>query len=63
MEGNLLMPFVQRWAVNLPAVLGIIAAVTFGLLFGLAGVILATPWMVVLMVMLEKLYVEAVLEA
>lgn len=62
-EGNLLMPFVQRWAVNLPAVLGIIAAVIFGLLFGLAGVILATPLMVVLMVMVEKLYVEAVLEA
>lgn len=62
-EGNLLMPFVQRWAVNLPAVLGIIAAVIFGILFGLAGVILATPLMVVLMVMVEKLYVEAVLEA
>jgi predicted PurR-regulated permease PerM len=61
-EGNLLMPFVQRWAVNLPAVLGIIAAVVFGLLFGLAGVILATPLMVVLMVLVEKLYVEAVLE-
>lgn len=62
-EGNLLMPFVQRWAVNLPAVLGIVAAVIFGLLFGLAGVILATPLMVVLMVLVEKLYVEAVLEA
>ena len=62
-EGNLLMPFVQRWAVNLPAVLGIIAAVIFGLLFGLAGVILDTPLMVVLMMLVEKLYVEAVLEA
>lgn len=61
-EGNLLMPFVQRWAVNLPAVLGISAAVIFGLLFGLAGVILATPLMVVLMVLVERLYVEAVLE-
>jgi predicted PurR-regulated permease PerM len=62
-EGNLLMPFVQRWAVNLPAVLGIIAAVVFGLLFGLPGVILATPLMVLLIVLIEKLYVEAVLEA
>jgi predicted PurR-regulated permease PerM len=62
-EGNLLMPFVQRWAVDLPAVLGIIAAVIFGLLFGLPGVILATPLMVVLIVLIEKLYVEAVLEA
>lgn len=62
-EGNLLMPFVQRWAVDLPAVLGIIAAVIFGLLFGLAGVILATPLMVVLMVLVDKLYIEAVLES
>jgi predicted PurR-regulated permease PerM len=62
-EGNLLMPFVQRWAVDLPAVLGISAAVIFGLMFGLPGVILATPLMVVLIVLIEKLYVEAVLEA
>ena len=44
-EGNLLMPSVQRWAVSLPAVLGVSAAVIFGLLFGLPGVILATPLM------------------
>lgn len=62
-EGSLLMPLVQRWMVNLPAVLSIIAAVIFGLLFGLAGVILATPLMVVLMVLVEKLYIEAVLKA
>ena len=62
-EGNLLMPFVQRWAVELPPVLGITAAVIFGLLFGLAGVILATPLMVVAMVLVQKLYVEGVLEA
>lgn len=62
-EGNVLMPFVQRWAVDLPAVLGIVSAVVFGLLFGLAGVILATPLMVVVRVLVDKLYVEAVLEA
>lgn len=61
-EGNLLMPFVQRWAVELPLVLGITAAVIFGLLFGLPGIILATPLMVVVMVLVEKLYVEGVLE-
>lgn len=62
-EGNLLMPSVQRWAVELPPVLGITAAVIFGLLFGLPGVIFATPLMVVVMVLVQKLYVEAVLEA
>jgi predicted PurR-regulated permease PerM len=61
-EGNFLMPFVQRWAVELPPVLGITSAVIFGLLFGLPGVILATPLMVVVMVLVQKLYVEGVLE-
>ncbi|MGK2951951.1 MAG: AI-2E family transporter [Thiobacillus sp.] len=62
-EGNLLMPWVQRWAVALPPVLGITAAVIFGLLFGLPGVILATPLMVVVMVLVQQLYVEGLLEA
>lgn len=61
-EGNVLMPFVQRWAVDLPPVLGIAAAVMFGVLFGLLGVFLATPAMVVLMVVVQRLYVEGVLE-
>ena len=61
-EGNVLMPFVQRWAVNLPPVLGIAAAVMFGVLFGLMGVLLATPAMVVLMVLVQRLYIDAVLE-
>lgn len=62
-EGNLLMPFVQRWAVELPPVLGITAAIIFALLFGLAGVIFATPLMVVVMVLVQKLYVEGILES
>ena len=62
-EGNLLMPLVQRWAVELPPVLGITAAVIFGLLFGLPGVILASPLMVVAMVLVRMLYVEGVLES
>lgn len=62
-EGNLLMPWVQRWAVELPPVLGITATVIFGMLFGLPGVILATPLMVVAMVLVQKLYIEGLLEA
>jgi predicted PurR-regulated permease PerM len=62
-EGNLLMPFIQRWAVELPPVLGITAAVIFGLLFGLTGIIFATPLMVVAMVLIRKLYVEGILES
>lgn len=62
-EGNLLMPFVQRRAVDLPPVLGIAAAVMFGVLFGVLGVLLATPAMVVLMVLVQRIYIEGVLEA
>lgn len=58
LEGNVLMPFVQKWAVDLPPVLGIIAGVVFGVLFGVIGVIFATPLMVVVMVLIQKLYVE-----
>jgi predicted PurR-regulated permease PerM len=61
-EGNLLMPLIQRWAVRMPPVLGITAAVIFGLLFGLPGVILATPLMVIAIVLIRKLYIDAILE-
>lgn len=62
-EGNVLMPLVERWAVGLPPVLGIAATVMFGVLFGLIGVLLAAPAMVVLMVLVQHLYIKGVLEA
>jgi predicted PurR-regulated permease PerM len=61
-EGNVLMPFVQRWAVELPPVLGLTSVLVFGLLFGLMGVLFATPLMVVLMILVQRLYVEDLLE-
>lgn len=61
-EGNLLMPLVQRWAVQLPPMLGLISVVIFAGWFGIAGIIFATPLMVVVMVLLRKLYVEDFLE-
>lgn len=61
-EGNLLMPLVQRWAVQLPPVLGIVASVLFGLLFGIIGVLFATPLMVVTMILVRELYVRRFLE-
>jgi predicted PurR-regulated permease PerM len=62
-EGDVLMPFVQKWAVSLPPVLAVVAVVVFGLLFGVLGIILATPLMVVVMILVRRLYVEGVLEA
>jgi predicted PurR-regulated permease PerM len=61
-ESYLLMPLVQRWAVSLPPVLGLVAVVVFGLLFGVMGIVFATPLIVVLMVLVRKLYVEGVIE-
>jgi predicted PurR-regulated permease PerM len=53
---------VQRWAVALPPALGLVGVVIFGLLFGILGVLFATPLMVVVMVMVQKLYIEAALD-
>jgi predicted PurR-regulated permease PerM len=62
LEGNVIMPIVQRWAVSLPPALGILAVVVFGLLFGVLGVLFATPLMVVAMMVVQKLYVEEALD-
>lgn len=61
-EGNVLTPLVQRWAVALPPVLAVLSIVTAGLLFGVMGVIFATPMTVVVMAMVKHLYVEDTLE-
>jgi len=61
-EGNVLMPLVQRWAVQMPPMLGVISVVIFATWFGIPGIIFATPLMVVVMVLVKKLYVEDFLE-
>jgi predicted PurR-regulated permease PerM len=62
MEEYLVQPLVQRWAVKLPPVLGLTAAVIFGILFGPLGVMFATPLMVAVMILVQRLYVDGVLE-
>ena len=61
-ESNLLTPVVQRWAVELPPVIALLSIVACGLLFGVMGVIFATPMAVVVMAMVQHLYVEDTLE-
>ncbi|MBA3598305.1 MAG: AI-2E family transporter [Methylibium sp.] len=61
-EDMVLLPFIQRWAVRLPPVLGLVAAVMFALLFGPVGVLVATPLMVLLMILIQRLYVDRVVE-
>lgn len=62
-QDNLVMPFIQRWAVALPPVLALISFLVFAALFGPAGMLFATPLMVVLMALVKRLYVEDLLES
>jgi predicted PurR-regulated permease PerM len=57
-EGYLLTPLVQRWAVSLPPALAVLAVLAFGVLFGLPGVLFAVPLLVVAIVVVRKLYIE-----
>jgi predicted PurR-regulated permease PerM len=61
-EGNVLVPLVQRWAVRLAPALTVAGVVVFGTLFGVAGVVFATPLLVVCMILVRELYVERALE-
>lgn len=58
LEAYVVQPMAQRWAVRLPPVLGLMAVLVFGLLFGLAGVLLAVPLMVLSMAVIRTLYTE-----
>jgi predicted PurR-regulated permease PerM len=57
-EGNLLTPMVQREVSALPPALTIFTLVTFALLFGAVGVILAVPLTVVGYALVAKLWVR-----
>jgi predicted PurR-regulated permease PerM len=57
-EGNLVLPLAQKWAVSLPPALSLLSIVAFGLVFGLMGVLFAMPLTVVAMVLVRRLYVE-----
>lgn len=57
------VPLVQQRAVSLPPVLSLVAALIFGILLGPLGVVLATPLMVVAMILARKLYIEGLLDA
>jgi predicted PurR-regulated permease PerM len=60
-ESNLIFPFIQRRAVDLPPVLTLFGVLGLGVLLGPLGVILATPLLVVALVFVKLLYVRGVL--
>ena len=61
-EGNISQPLFQRWTVALPPIFNLLAILAFAPLFGIWGAILATPLAVVLWVLIQKVYVEDVLD-
>lgn len=61
LEGNFLMPLVQQRAVNLPPAVALLSILVFGALFGVLGVIFATPLAVLTSVVVEKLWVRETL--
>jgi predicted PurR-regulated permease PerM len=63
LEGNISLPLLQRWTVHMPPAVTLLAIVAFGLLFGIWGVLLATPLAVVTMTIVRMAYVEDFLKA
>ncbi len=61
LEGNVLTPLIQRRAVSMPPALIMASLVIMGLLFGIVGVVLATPLAAVIMIAVKRLYIEDVL--
>jgi len=61
-EAYISQPMLQRWAVSLPAIFNLLAILVFAPLFGIWGAILATPLSVALWVLVQKIYIEDVLE-
>jgi len=61
LEGHVLMPIIQKRATALPPVLTVLVVVGASIPFGLLGVLLATPMLVVVMVLVQTLWVEDVL--
>lgn len=57
-EGNLITPKIQQRATSLPPALIIVTVVALGVLFGLMGVLLATPILLVIFTAVRMFYVE-----
>jgi len=62
LESNLITPLLQRWAVKMPPVIGLLAVLASGILLGPGGIIFAAPMAVVAIELIRHLYVEDTLE-
>ncbi len=62
LEGNLITPLIQKRAVSVPPALLVSGQLVLGSLFGFWGVLWATPLIVTAIVVIQKLYIEDVLQ-
>ena len=60
-ESHVLVPLIQRYAINLPPALAVIALFLMGELFGFLGLLLAIPMAATLLVLVKTIYVQDVL--
>ncbi|MFN3526915.1 MAG: AI-2E family transporter [Paracoccus sp. (in: a-proteobacteria)] len=60
-DGEIILPMIQRFAVSLPPAMTVVAIMAFSSLFGIGGVLLATPLLVVGIVLVRRIYIEDVL--
>ncbi|WP_435106730.1 AI-2E family transporter [Arhodomonas sp. AD133] len=58
LEGNLITPIVQERAVSLPPAVLLMAQLAMAVSFGLMGVLLATPFAVVAIALIQMLYIR-----
>ncbi|MCJ8156612.1 AI-2E family transporter [Sphingomonas sp. LaA6.9] len=58
LQGNLVMPLLQNKMVDLPPAITIFGIIAAGILFGVAGVLLATPLTIVVLVLVRRLYLH-----
>lgn len=60
-EGHVLVPLIQRYAVNLPPAVALVSLLLLGELFGFLGLLLAIPLATTALVLVQSVYVEDVL--
>ncbi|MBE9158732.1 AI-2E family transporter [Nodosilinea sp. LEGE 06152] len=58
LEGNILTPIVQQRVVSLPPALGLSAVLAMGIVFGILGVLVATPFTVMVLITVRMLYLN-----
>lgn len=60
-ESNLVTPIIERETVELPPALTIVFQLVFGITLGSLGLVLATPLLAMIMVGIQKIYIEDML--